>query len=174
MKEIKTESGYSIQVYDSVDYSMFPNMEKIGSRIVKDSDDDTEGREVTVTVLQKEKTYNWLRVHIDESFGASLNIKKGDVVKMEYLPFGEVFELEFASFDKKGLFKNKIDIVNYESENDTSVICLMVDTDELYKHENIRQLFSWSKYYEFNIIRKDELIFRLPDGSVLDYNNLEL
>lgn len=172
MKEVKTSGGYNIQIYDSIDYSMFPDRKELTKREVKDA--DGEMREVSVTILQKEKMYSWMRIFIDNEVGSKLSIKKGDVVKMHLTPFNETLTTTFATFEKKGLYKDNDDIVNYESEVDTGIMCVMIDNDELYELENMRQIFSWSKYYEPSIIRKDEIVFEFSDGTKMEYISLGL
>lgn len=172
MKEVKTNSGYNIQIYDSVDYSMFPDMKELSKRVIKD--DDGEEREVSVKILQKEKQYNWLRIFVDESYGSSLNLTKGDIININFLPFNEVLSTTFATYEKKGLYKNQDNIVSYEDEFDNSVLCLMIDVDELYKLENMRMLFNWSKYYEPMIVRKDEITITSDNYGNIDYISLGL
>jgi len=133
-------------------------------------EDDGFDREVNVNVIEKQKTYIWIRLHLK----SELNIENGTIVTMQYKPTSEILNLVFGAYNKKNLVKDADDqVIEYTAEDDKKCLCLLVDLDEINSNKNIpfiRTLFKESKYFDTNnlLIREDEMSFHV-NNQVLDY-----
>lgn len=112
-------------------------------------------------IAEKQKVYFWIRLYLKEEDTVST---PDDTVIIKYIHSGEELETKFICYGKKGLDKDNQDqIVNYTTEDDKKVLCLMVDSDKInYNSDNIpyiRSLFKISRYYEYQLSKRDELIF---------------
>jgi hypothetical protein len=114
------------------------------------------------TKIDKQKVYFWIRVYLSEE----TNIEPGDVVNIKYVPSGEELETTFICYAKKGTghidYENDEPVVvNYNSEDDTKCLCLMVDEERInYDSDDIpfiRKLFRIGRHYEYELIRRSEL-----------------
>jgi hypothetical protein len=65
------------------------------------------------------------------------------------------------------------EIVNYNTEDDKKVLCLMVDQDTINKGIDIpfiRTLFKNCIHYQYQLMRREELLFiNSRTGDTLDY-----
>lgn len=128
-------------------------------------------QQVISTIIEKQKVYFWIRLYLKDEMK---DINVGDDFEMSYSPSGESLLVKFVAFGKSNLNKN-IDnvIINYDPENDNKVLCLMVDEDDLINLNNIpfiRTLFRTSRFFEFQVYRRDELIFKnIRTNEVSDY-----
>ena len=124
----------------------------------------------TTKIVESQKVYFWIRVYLKESL---TDIKSGDQFELRYLENNENLKLTFVYFGKKGLNQDYNDIVNYSAEDDEKILCLMVDENDLYNLPNIqflRSLFKQSKFFEYQVYRRDDLIFtNLRTNQVMDY-----
>ena len=64
-------------------------------------------------------------------------------------------------------------IANFNFEDDKRIICLMID-EKIVNHNDdipfIRTLFKLGRHYEYQLVRREELIFlNKRNGSILDY-----
>jgi hypothetical protein len=80
-------------------------------------------------------------------------------------------------FGKKGLERDKDgQIVNFDPEDDTKVLCLMVDVEKIDKdNENIpfmKTLFKLGKFYEPQIIKKSDFNFKVGETN-LDFYDID-
>jgi len=117
-----------------------------------------------------------------------LNIQVGDDIVIRYQPRStfvdgvkiweseEVEELvtKFVCYGKKGLEKDHDnEVVNYSNEDDSKILCLMVDEITVNFGEGIgfiRTLFKTGRHYEYQLVRRDELLFiNKRNGVILDY-----
>jgi len=136
-------------------------------------------------VVEAQKVFFWIRLYLREE---DLNIKVGDdvVIRYQSLPTFvdgvkitdsddfEELETKFVCYGKKGLEKDHDnEVVNYSNEDDTKILCLMVDENIINFGEGInfiRTLFKTSRHYEYQLVRRDELIFiNKRNGIILDY-----
>lgn len=129
---------------------------------------------------EKQKVYFWIRVYLSEE----VDIKPGDSISIKYTPSGEKLETTFICYAKKG--SGHIDyedgepvVTNYNAEDDTKCLCLMVDEERInYNSDDIpfiRKLFRIGRWYEYEIVRRTELILTNDRTEVkLDYYDIEL
>ena len=121
------------------------------------SDDVSKDPEVEVT---PEKVYFWTRIYMKEE---NHNVEIGDTITIKYTPSGEEMKTQFFAYGKTGLERNHDDeLVNFNPEDDKKVLCLMVDEKIVNESEEIpfiRTLFKLGRHYEFNVMKRDELLF---------------
>ena len=121
------------------------------------SDDVSDDIEVKV---DPGKVYFWTRVYMKQE---NPNIEIGDIVTMRYEPTGEELKTQFFSYGKTGLEKNHDDeLINFNPEDDKRILCLMVEEKIINESEEIpfiRTLFKLGRHYEYNILKRDELLF---------------
>ena len=128
----------------------------------------------------KQKVYFWIRVYLSEE----TNIEPGDSVNMKYIHSGEELETTFICYAKKGAshidYENDEPVItNYNAEDDTKCLCLMVDEERInYDSEDIlfiRRLFRIGRHYEYELIRPAELTLTIDrTEEKLDYYDIEL
>ena len=138
---------------------------------------DTEGlsdeMEIVSTskIIEEQKIYFWIRLYLSEE---DLNIQVGDDIAISYEPSGEELVTKFICYGKSGLERDHNDeVINYNPEDDKKILCLMVDENHVnYSQEIpfIRTLFKTGRHYEYQLMRRDELIFiNKRNGIILDY-----
>lgn len=125
-------------------------------------------------VVEKQRVYRWTRVFLKDEV---VDIQASDPYHLVHVPTGEILECSFVCYAKRGLSKDSEgNIVAYEGEDDRKVLCLMIDTDLLGK-EGVRlisSLFPNTPYYEYNLMRRDELVFENQrTGERLDYFDVQ-
>jgi hypothetical protein len=123
-------------------------------------------------VIEEQKIYIWIRLFLKEES----NVEIGDNIFMTYTPSGEKLETKFICYGKTGLSKDHDDlekITNFNPEDDKKVLCLMVNQDTINKGIDIpfiRTLFKTGIHYEYQLVRRDELLFiNSRTGETLDY-----
>lgn len=123
-------------------------------------------------IVEKQRVFIWIRLYLKEE---NTDIKPNDEVKIRYIHTGEELETTFICYSKRGLDKDSDgNIVNYNTEDDKKVLCLMVDSDRIGPNSDdipfIRTLFKGGKYYEFQLLKRDELQFiNTSNNQLLDY-----
>ena len=150
---------------------------------------DTEGLsdeiEIISKVVEEQKVYFWIRLYLKEE---DLNIQAGDDIVIRYQPRStfidgvkiweseqvEELVVKFVCYGKKGLEKDHDnEVVNYSNEDDSKILCLMVDETTVNFGEGIgfiRTLFKTGRHYEYQLVRRDELLFiNKRNGVILDY-----
>jgi hypothetical protein len=150
---------------------------------------ETEGLsdeiEIISKVVEEQKVYFWIRLYLKEE---DLNIQVGDDIVIRYQPRStfidgvKIWESEqveelvtkFVCYGKKGLEKDHDnEVVNYSNEDDLKILCLMVDEITVNFGEGIgfiRTLFKTGRHYEYQLVRRDELLFiNKRNGVILDY-----
>ena len=124
--------------------------------------------------ITPEKVYFWTRVFLKEE-DTEINI--GDTLWLEYTPSGERLETKFITYGKKGLERDHDgEVTNYNPEDDKKILCLMIEEKTINESEDIpfiRTLFKLGRHYDFQVIRRSELIFIKPDNNILDYYDCE-
>lgn len=120
--------------------------------------------------ITPEKVYFWSRLYLTAE-DPNLNI--GDTIWIEYTPSGERLETKFISYGKQGLERDHDgEVTNYNPEDDKKILCLMVEEKVINESEEIpfiRTLFKLGRHYEFQVVRRNELIFVKEDGGIIDY-----
>lgn len=160
-KELKTSS-----IYDAI-YDQIKNLD---TTELPDSVD--EG--VIYKEVEKQRVYFWIRLYLKNELS---DIQIGDDFEICYKSSGEVLTTKFVAFGKKNLNRDLDNmIVNYDPEDNTKCLCLMVDEND-FKLDTIpfiRTLFKTSPYFEFQVYRREELIFsNKRTGIVCDYSDCD-
>ena len=110
-------------------------------------------------VIEEQKIYIWIRLFLKEES----NVEIGDNIFMTYTPSGEKLETKFICYGKTDMGKDHDDeIINYNPDDDNKVLCLMVDQEKINKGTDIpfiRTLFKTGIHYEYQLVRRDELLF---------------
>jgi hypothetical protein len=130
------------------------------------SDDVSQDPEVEIT---PEKVYFWTRVYMKEE---NPNLQIGDEITIKYLPSGEEMKTQFFAYGKTGLERDheEDELVNFNQEDDKKVVCLMVDEKIVNESDEIpfiRTLFKLGRHYEYNVLRREELVFTCDRKGVL-------
>ena len=142
---------------------------------VKDIDtaklsDEVQGGAVA-KVTEEQKIYIWIRLFIKKE---SDSIAAGDDVSITWTPSGEKMKTKFICYGKEGQNKDHGgEVASYNPEDDKKILCLMVDIKDINMNDRIpfiRSLFKQGIHYEYQLVRRDELIFALDkNGEKLDY-----
>ena len=140
---------------------------------IKDIDTTDLSDEVSdelITDITPEMVYFWTRIYIKEE---DSNIEIGDDITIKWTPSGEELEAKFICYGKTGMNGDQDGIANFNSEDDKRIICLMID-EKIVNHNDdipfIRTLFKLGRHYEYQLVRREELIFlNKRNGSILDY-----
>ena len=122
-------------------------------------------------VVEEQKVYFWIRLYLKEE---DSNLVIGDDISIKWTPSGEELKTKFICYGKTGLQKDyDEEIVNYNSEDDTKVLCLMVDEGHVNYNEDIpfvRTLFKVGRHFEYQLVKRSELLFvNDRNGMILDY-----
>lgn len=123
------------------------------------------------SVIEEQKVYFWIRLYLKEE---NPDILIGDDIYIEWTPSGEKLTTKFIAWGKKGLDKDHMDeVTQYVSEDDKRILSLMIDT-KMVNHNNdipfIRTLFKTGYHYDYQLVKRDELIFvNSRSNQILDY-----
>lgn len=133
------------------------------------SDDVSE--EAVTTVLEEQKTYFWIRLFLKDE---EENIEVGDDITISWTPSGEELLTKFVCFGKSGMTNDQGEqITYYEAEDDKRVLCLMIDEKQVNYNDSIpfiRTLFKNGKHHEYQLMRRDELLFiNNRNNIILEY-----
>jgi hypothetical protein len=125
----------------------------------------------TSKVIEEQKVYFWIRLYLNEESG---NIQVGDDITIEWTPTGEKLETKFVCYGKQGLERDHQDeVTSYNAEDDKRILCLMIDTKMVNFNEDIpfiRTLFKTGYHYEYQLVKRSELLFvNKRNGVVFDY-----
>lgn len=135
------------------------------------TDDVSDQIQVDVT---PEKVYFWTRLYLTQEDPC---VKIGDTVWIEYTPSGERLETKFIAYGKKGLERDhEGEVTNYNPEDDQRILCLMIEEKTVNHSDEIpflRTLFKLGRHYEYQVVRRTELIFVKEDGGILEYYDCE-
>lgn len=157
---------------------LLESIRKIDTDGLSDEVDQTS----TLKVVEEQKVYFWIRLYLKEE---DLNLEIGDDIVITYDPlaslgkeivsdYKEELVTKFVCYGKKGLDKDHNDeLVNYSNEDDNKILCLMIDERVVNFGEGInfiRTLFKTGRHYEYQLVRRDELLFiNKRNGIILDY-----
>lgn len=129
------------------------------------------------TKIEKQKVYFWIRVYLSEEIAT---IEPGDNIIIKYVSSGEKMETTFICYAKVGgeIEHDGEIIMNYNSEDNKKVLCLMVDEERInYDSEDIpflRKLFRIGRYYDHVLLRRSELeLTNTRTNQKLDYYDIE-
>jgi hypothetical protein len=130
---------------------------------------------VNTIVLEEQKIYFWTRLYLRDE---NPNVEIGDDISIVYTPSGEKLQTKFICFEKTGLGQDQADdVTSYNTEDNKKVLCLMIDTNLVNNSEEIpfiRTLFKTGYHYEYQLTKRDELLFILDKSSiVLDYFDVD-
>jgi hypothetical protein len=136
---------------------------------------DNVDDEVNSVVIEEQKVYFWIRVYLKEE---DQNIQIGDDISIRWTPSGEELLTKFAAWGKKGLERDHLDqVTNYNPEDDKKVLCLMIDTKMVNFNDDIpfiRTLFKTGNHYEYQLVRRDELLFiNTKNDIIVDYFDVD-
>lgn len=125
-------------------------------------------------ISQKQKEYFWIRVYLKEE----IDIVPDTDIDINYTPSGESMNTKFICYAKNGLDKDNQDqVINYNSEDNKKVLCLMVDSERININNSdipfLKTLFKIGRYYQAQVIRKEELILNDKSGSIIDYFDID-
>jgi len=136
--------------------NLVEQIKTIDTEVVKDWNKNTDP---AMKVLEEQKVYIWIRLYLKEES----NVEVGDDIFITYTPSGEKLETKFIYYDKKGVMEDHDEeIVNYTGEENKKVLCLMVNQERINKGNDIpfiRTLFKTGIHYEYQLVRRDELLF---------------
>jgi hypothetical protein len=146
--------------------NLVEQIKTIDTEVVKDWNKNTDP---AMKILEEQKVYIWIRLYLKEES----DVEIGDDIFMTYTPSGEKLETKFICFGKEGMEKDNDGLVNWNSEENKKVLCLMVNQDKINKGTDIpfiRTLFKTGIHYEYQLVRRDELLFiNSRTGETLDY-----
>ena len=161
---------------EEIEYSIYDQLVEQIKNIDSDDLSDDVSQTPTMSEVEKQKVYIWLRVFLKNELE---DIKEGDNFKIEYLPSGEYLITKFIAFGKKNSFKDADDYTQIQAhtEDDPKVLCLMVDENEIQNSQEIpfiRTLFKVSRHFQFQVYRREELVFtNNRTGLKIDYIDCE-
>jgi hypothetical protein len=136
-----------------------------------------EGEATTVKEVEKTMTYFWIRIFLKEECES---ITPGDMVDMSYKE--ENLEVIFSSYGRKNTrSSSEIDdeVTEYVHEEDKKCLIFLVDEDKIRKDSEdipfIRTLFRSSPWFELQVYRREELVFKnRKTGVVYEYVGADL
>ncbi len=131
-------------------------------------------------VTEKQKVYFWIRLYLskEDDFEPNDDI----IIKYNYSSSGEELSTKFICYAKLGAENSAEtvvdELVGYTPEDNKKVLCLMVDSERIDKDSDdipfIRSLFRISRYYEYQLMRRDNLTFiNKRTGNVLEYYDVD-
>jgi hypothetical protein len=110
--------------------------------------------------IEEQKVYFWIRLYLKDELS---DILPGDDIIIKWTPSGEELTTKFICFGKEGLQRDHDDqVVNWNPEDDKKILCLMVDERIVNLSEEIpfiRTLFKTGRHYEYQLVRREELMF---------------
>ena len=135
------------------------------------SDEISKEEQEIKQVVEAQKVYFWIRLYLKEE---DSNLVIGDDISIKWTPTGEELKTKFICYGKTGLQKDyDEEIVNYNSEDDKKVLCLMVDEGQVNYNEDIpfvRTLFKVGRHFEYQLVKRSELLFvNDRNGMIFDY-----
>ena len=146
--------------------NLVEQIKTIDTEVVKDWNKNTDP---AMKILEEQKVYIWIRLYLKEES----DVEIGDDIFMTYTPSGEKLETKFICFGKEGMEKDNDGLVNWNSEENKKVLCLMVNQDHVNKNTDIpfiRTLFKTGIHYEYQLVKRDELLFiNSRTSEILNY-----
>jgi hypothetical protein len=145
-------------------------VEQIKSIDTSELSDDVD-KNPNLKIVEQQKTYFWIRLYLKEE---NNNIEIGDDVVINYTPIDEKLVTKFICYGKKNIEKDyENEVTNYDPEDNKKVLCLMIDESAINENDEIpfiRSLFKLSRHYEYQLVKRDELLFTVEKNNIiLDY-----
>jgi len=142
-----------------------------------DTTSDWNYEEGSITkVIEEQKVYFWIRLYLTEN---SPSVEVGSDITICHKPnrsedVVEELETKFICFGKKNMDRDyEGEITGYNSEDDEKCLCLMIDSSKVNFSDEIpfiRTLFKTGYHYEYQIMRRTELLFIDKKNDItLDY-----
>lgn len=135
----------------------------------------SDDRITETKVIESQKMYFWIRLFINEECS---DIELGDDITISWTPTGEELITKFTAYGKTGLSKDNGGIINYNSEDDNRVLCLMIDSEKINFNDEIpfiRTLFKTGYHFEYQLVKRSELLFtNNRTNEVLSYYDVDL
>jgi hypothetical protein len=155
---IQTRSDYREQLIESI------------KNLDIDGVSDEVGDPIS-NIIEEQKVYFWIRLYINDELN---DILQGDDITIKWTPSGEELTTKFICFGKNGLERDHDDqVTNWNPEDDKKILCLMVDERVINLSDEIpfiRTLFKTGRHYEYQLVRREELIFvNKRNSMILDY-----
>jgi hypothetical protein len=135
--------------------NLVEQIKTIDTEVVKDWNKNTDP---AMKILEEQKVYIWIRLYLKEES----DVEIGDDIFMTYTPSGEKLETKFICFGKEGMEKDNDGLVNWNSEENKKVLCLMVNQDTINKGVDIpfiKTLFKTSIHYQEQLMKRSDLLF---------------
>lgn len=129
----------------------------------------------TTNIAESQKIFFWIRVYISNEIE---NLESGDDINIKYLPKNESLTVKFIYYGKKGIDRDLGEtVINYNSEDDKKVLCLMVDSSLINNNDDIkfmRTLFKQGNHYEYQLLKRSDLELTLiKDMSNINYYDID-
>lgn len=126
-------------------------------------------------ITKKQEVYFWIRVFLKEE---DKKHEPNDDIIIKHVETGESLDAKFICHAKKGLERDhKGDIVNYQGDDDKKILCLMVNSEKIDKDSEgipfLRSLFKIGRYYEYHLLKRDELLFIDKNGDPIEYYDVD-
>lgn len=121
---------------------------------------------------EKQLVYIWLRLYVKNEVES---IEEGDDIYITYLPSGEKLQSKFICFGKKNSIRDAESDgqIQMSQEDDKKCLILMVNEETIQTGDDIpfiRSLFKISRHFEFQVYRRQELVFmNQRTGETIDY-----
>lgn len=124
-------------------------------------------RKVEVEVTQKQGTYAYIRIYLNEEDNT---LKSGDIVTLGFPEGNELFETTFVSYGKDvGKKRDQDELVDYVPEDNKKVLCLMFNVDSINTDSDnipfIRSLFKVGRYFEYQLFKYEEFTVESKEKS---------
>lgn len=113
--------------------------------------------DVKVNIVEPQRVFIWTRIYLKDELE---DILEGDQIELHYIPTDEKLVTTFSTWERMGQNKDKIGyFVSNVSELDKKILILLIDESHLTEEVPfIRTLFRDSRYYEYQLMKKSELI----------------
>jgi hypothetical protein len=159
---------------ESIDAFYNDIKDRIKSIDVSNVDFEKVDFDLKVEVKEKQRVFFWVRVYLKEE----MEIDPYTDVFIKWLPTGEVLETKFICFSKKGVDKDlNEEIVNYVTDDDKRVLCLMVDEDRININNVdipfIKSLFKIGRYYQYQVFKNSDVLLSDGNGNELNYFDID-
>jgi hypothetical protein len=126
-------------------------------------------------IIEEQKVYIWIRLYLKDEVE---NIEIGDDIEINYIVSNEKLNTKFICYGKTSLERDHDnEVINYNTEDDKKVLCLMVDENIINKGDNIpfiRTLFKTSIWYEYQLVKREDLVFsNVRTKEILNYYDVD-
>ena len=125
-------------------------------------------------IIQKQKTYFWIRLYIKNE----IDIKPETKINIVFNDGEEKLETYFMYFGKKGIERDSDgQIINFNPEDDKKVLCLLIDSDKVDRDNEdipyIKTLFPLGKFFKPQYVRKYDFQFIIDGTEPIDFYDID-